>query len=126
VRTEALADSGLLAEGTLFNTVYRLDLPEGTTSTRWPRRPRRAGAIAACAGATRAPAPTAPARWWSGSGRFLVLVGLSGLAVGGVGVSAAVAAYVAAKAEVIATLRTLGASRRTIFASYLLQVGALG
>lgn len=126
VRTEALRDSGLLAEGTLFNTQYRLDLPEtadpdlvweeardrfGDRGLRW--QDARTGADGTAEVVERL-------------GRFLVLVGLSGLAVGGVGVSAAVGAYVAAKAEVIATLRTLGASRRTIFASYLMQVGTLG
>ena len=125
VRTEALAASGLLAEGTLFDSHYRVDLPEGTdlaalereaeglwrdTGMRW--RDARDGAGATDEVVDRL-------------GAFLVLVGLSGLAVGGVGVSAAVGAYVAAKAPVIATLRTLGASRLTIFATYGLQVGAL-
>jgi putative ABC transport system permease protein len=126
VRTEALADSGLLAEGTLFNTVYRLDLPSDAdldavskeAEARFANRGLRWQDARTSAGGT--------AEVVERLGRFLVLVGLSGLAVGGVGVSSAVAAYVAAKAEVIATLRTLGASRGTIFASYLLQVGALG
>ena len=58
-------------------------------------------------------------------GAFLILVGLSGLAVGGIGVSSAVRAYLARKTSVIATLRTLGADRATIFQTYFLQVGAL-
>jgi len=58
-------------------------------------------------------------------GAFLILVGLSGLAVGGIGVSAAVRAYLASKTSVIATLRTLGATRATIFQTYFLQIGAL-
>jgi putative ABC transport system permease protein len=58
-------------------------------------------------------------------GSFLVLVGLAGLAVGGVGVSAAVRAYLEGKTEVIATLKTLGAEGRTIFLVYFIQIGAL-
>jgi putative ABC transport system permease protein len=58
-------------------------------------------------------------------GSFLVLVGLAGLAVGGVGISASVRAYLAGKRPVIATLRTVGADRATVFAVYLIQVGAL-
>ena len=58
-------------------------------------------------------------------GAFLVLVGLSGLAVGGVGVAAAVRAYLANKTNVIATLRTLGADRATIFQTYFIQIGIL-
>jgi putative ABC transport system permease protein len=58
-------------------------------------------------------------------GSFLVLVGLSGLAVGGVGVSAAVRAYLSGKTATIATLKTLGATRATIFQTYAIQIGAL-
>ena len=120
-----LADAQLLAAGTLFNSKYRLDLPEGTD-------------LAALATEARAQFENTGMRWTDARngapgvaefverlGAFLVLVGLSGLAVGGVGVSAAVRAYLADKTSVIATLRTLGAERRTIFQTYFLQIGAL-
>ncbi|MCO4847897.1 MAG: ABC transporter permease [Yoonia sp.] len=125
VLTDDLAQSGLLSEGTLFSTQYRLTLPQGAdlealatraedqfrdTGLRW--RDSREGA-----GGT--------ARFVERIGAFLILMGLSGLAVGGVGVSAAVRAYLAGKTSVIATLKTLGATRRTIFMTYLLQIGAL-
>ncbi len=55
------------------------------------------------------------ARFVERIGSFLVLVGLAGLAVGGVGVSAAVRAYLEGKIATIATLKTLGASGRMIF-----------
>jgi len=125
VRTQALADSGLIAEGTLFSTQYRLDLPEGAdlqtvedqtkdtlsdAGLRW--RDSRRGA-----GGTE--------RFVEQIGNFLILMGLAGLAVGGVGVSAAVQSYLAGKTGVIATLKTLGATRQTIFQTYFLQIGAL-
>ena len=125
VLTDDLAKSGLIAEGTLFSTQYRLDLPEGTdlqsledqtkelladSGLRW--RDSRRGA-----GGTE--------RFISRIGSFLILMGLAGLAVGGVGVSAAVQSYLSGKTGVIATLKTLGATRRTIFLTYFLQVGAL-
>ncbi|SNS91504.1 ABC transporter permease [Tropicimonas sediminicola] len=125
VRTEALANSTLLEPGTLFETHYRLAFPEGTdieaaktearrlfrdSGMRW--RDSRNGAPGVAAFVDRL-------------GAFLVLVGLAGLAVGGVGVSAAVRAYLDGKREVIAVLKTLGADSRTIFAAYLMQIGAL-
>ena len=125
VRTVDLANSGLIVQGTLFDTQYRLDLPDAVslpdleneadqrfqdTGLRW--RDAREGA-----GGT--------ASFIERIGAFLVLVGLSGLAVGGVGVSAAVRAYLAGKTGVIATLKTLGATRRTIFLTYFIQVGAI-
>ena len=125
VRTADLATSGLITEGTLFDTQYRIALPEGTSldtletdvkerfqnnGLRW--RDSREGA-----GGT--------ATFVDRIGAFLILVGLSGLAVGGVGVSAAVRAYLAGKTNVIATLKTLGADRKTIFLTYFFQVGIL-
>jgi len=125
VATPALDASGLLAPGTLFSTKYRLDLPGGVdlpaletaakarfeaSGLRW--RDARNGAPGVAEFVRRL-------------GAFLVLVGLSGLAVGGVGVSAAVRAYLADKTQVIATLRTLGADRATIFQTYFIQIGAL-
>ena len=120
-----LKDSGLLATGTLMESNYRLDLPDGTdlqdledqseslfrdSGLRW--RDARAGAPGV-------------ARFVDRIGAFLILVGLSGLAVGGVGVSAAVRSYLQGKAPVIATLKTLGATRATIFLTYFLQIGVL-
>ncbi len=125
VRTEALQGTGLLEPGSLFETEYRMTLPPGTdldtledeaedrfrdTGLRW--RDARNGAPGV-------------ARFVERLGAFLVLVGLSGLAVGGIGVSAAVRSYLTRKTSVIATLRTLGASRATIFQTYFIQIGVL-
>ena len=125
VRTQDLQASGLLAPGTLFSTKYRLDLlPDAElaalaedaeqffdgTGMRWTDA--RDGAPGISQFVERLSA-------------FLILVGLSGLAVGGIGVSAAVRAYLSQKTETIATLRTLGADRATIFQTYLIQIGVL-
>jgi putative ABC transport system permease protein len=125
VLLDDLKDSGLLVTGTLMESNYRLDLPDGAdlqdledqseslfrdSGLRW--RDARAGAPGV-------------ARFVDRIGAFLILVGLSGLAVGGVGVSAAVRSYLQGKAPVIATLKTLGATRATIFLTYFLQIGVL-
>jgi putative ABC transport system permease protein len=124
VRTADLAGSELLQPGTLFETDYRLKLSPGI------------GLEAAKARVTDALGPGL--RWRDSRNgapglsefvdrlsAFLVLVGLAGLAVGGVGIAAAVRAHLEEKTETIATLKTLGADRRTIFATYALQVGVL-
>lgn len=125
VRATDLDGANLLGAGTIYEVKYRLDLPEGAdlaaleaesdtrfegTSARW--RDSRNGAPGV-------------QRFVERIGAFLVLVGLAGLAVGGVGISASVRAYLQGKRGVIATLKTLGADRGTIFAVYVLQVGAL-
>lgn len=124
VSLEGLEGSGLIQTGTLFETQYRLRLPDGTdlevveaqaaalelNGARW--RDSRNGAPGV-------------ARFIDRIGAFLVLVGLAGLAVGGVGVASAVRAYLDGKIATIAILKTLGAEGRTIFATYFIQVGIL-
>ncbi|MEM9320957.1 MAG: FtsX-like permease family protein, partial [Pseudomonadota bacterium] len=109
--------------GTLFETEYKMRLPLGAdldslrtevetefNGARW--RDHRNGAPGVQEFVDRLSS-------------FLVLVGLAGLAVGGVGISAAVRAYLERKTAVIATLKTLGAETRTIFQTYLIQIGVL-
>jgi putative ABC transport system permease protein len=57
---------------------------------------------------------------------YLRLVGVTSLLVGGIGVAAAVRAFLARKVGTIAILRCLGASARTLTAVYLVQALALG
>jgi putative ABC transport system permease protein len=59
-------------------------------------------------------------------GRYLSLVGLVALLLGGLGVASAVHALLKRKLETIAVLRCLGASARQVFAAYLIQAAGLG
>lgn len=124
VATEALEGSGLLGEGSFFESALRLRTPEGTdldalkaelitdeaAGLRW--RDRRNGAPGV-------------QRFVDRIGAFLVLVGLAALAVGGVGVSSAVRAYLGEKTGTIATLKTIGADGAGVFMIYLMQIGVL-
>ncbi|MEL7125523.1 MAG: FtsX-like permease family protein [Pseudomonadota bacterium] len=125
VLRDSLANAQLLAAGTLFNSKYRLDLPDGTDLETLEQEARTQFENAGMRWTDARNGAPGVAEFVDRLGAFLVLVGLSGLAVGGVGVSAAVRAYLADKTSVIATLRTLGAERRTIFQTYFLQIGAL-
>ncbi len=58
--------------------------------------------------------------------RFLGLVGLTALLLGGLGVGSAVNVFVREKRAVIATLRCLGATQAQAFTAYLLQAALLG
>jgi putative ABC transport system permease protein len=125
VRTHDLAESGLLTSGTMFSTNYRLDLPPDTDLTTVSEAAEEKFGKSGLRWTDARNGAPGVARFVDRLGAFLVLVGLSGLAVGGVGVSAAVRAYLAEKTSVIATLRTLGADRATIFQTYFIQIGIL-
>ena len=120
-----LDGSGLLTEGTLFETNYRLDLAPDTDLAALETQAEARFAGAGLRWTDARDGAGGIAQFVDRLGAFLVLIGLSGLAVGGVGVSAAVRAYLAGKTPVIATLKTLGATRRTIFATYFTQIGLL-
>lgn len=125
VTTDSLARSGLLAPGTLFSTKYRMDLPAGADLAQAESEARAAFETSGMRWTDARNGAPGIAEFVARLGAFLVLVGLSGLAVGGVGVSSAVRAYLQDKTSVIATLRTLGADQRTVFLIYFLQIGAL-
>jgi putative ABC transport system permease protein len=57
--------------------------------------------------------------------RFLLIVGLSSLLVGGVGISNAVTAYIQERQRAIATLRSLGATGPRILVHFFTQVGIM-
>ncbi|MGB3338856.1 MAG: FtsX-like permease family protein [Devosia sp.] len=57
--------------------------------------------------------------------RFLVIVGLGSLLIGGVSVWTGMQAYIAERASVIAILRSMGATRSRIFIHFFAQVAAL-
>ncbi|WP_297767450.1 FtsX-like permease family protein [uncultured Roseovarius sp.] len=125
VSRAALDGSGLLSPGSLFTTKYRLDLPDDTDLAALEDRAMQELDGSGFRWSDARNASPRVAEFVTRLGAFLVLVGLSGLAVGGVGISAALRAYLAGKVQVIATLRTLGADQRTIFLTYFIQVGVL-
>ncbi|MGL4237899.1 ABC transporter permease [Tabrizicola sp.] len=125
VLSQDLDGSGLLSSGSMFETRYRLLLPPDTNlqtledeaeatfrdkGMRWTDSRNAAPGIEA---------------FVDRIGSFLVLVGLAGLAVGGVGISAAIRSYLDSKTETIATLKTLGAEGGLIFRNYLWQTALL-
>jgi putative ABC transport system permease protein len=125
VRLADLADSGLLTEGSLFDSSYRLRLPPTANLDALRDDARARFADSGLQWRDRRAGPPGVGRFVDRLGDFLVLMGLAGLAVGGVGVAAAVRAHLEAKTETIATLKTLGATGATVFAIYATQIGLL-
>jgi putative ABC transport system permease protein len=58
--------------------------------------------------------------------RFLSVIGLVALLLGGIGVASGVNAFVQRKIDTVAVLRCLGASSKQVLTIYLLQAGVMG
>ncbi|HLN10428.1 MAG TPA: FtsX-like permease family protein, partial [Xanthobacteraceae bacterium] len=122
----ALRATGLLQPGSLVKWHYRLRLADADA------RDRHTKAVADAALTqfpeagwdirTRASASPEYGRNIERFTEFLTLVGLTALLVGGVGVANAIKSYLDRKREVIATMKSLGATSGQIFAIYLTQV----
>lgn len=125
VAKTALSDSGLLEPGSIFKTKYRMELPKNTDLGQMQAKAEQLFQDSGARWHDRRNGAPGVQRFVARMGAFLVLIGLAGLAVGGVGVAAAVRAYLSGKSAVIATLKTLGASGRVIFLTYLMQIGVL-
>lgn len=121
ISERALAPAGLRQDGVLNQFRYKLlletldfSVASERLDTRFPdhewdvRSPREATATLA--------------RFIGIFGNFMLLVGLTSLVVGGLGVANSVSAYLAARQDGIATMRALGASGRRITVHFLMQI----
>ncbi|MEM7057459.1 MAG: FtsX-like permease family protein [Pseudomonadota bacterium] len=122
---DGLRDAGMLAPGVLFRAGYRVKLPEGANLDQLEESFKTAFPEAGARWRDRRAAAPGITRFVDRLGAFLTIVGIASLAVGGVGIGAAVRGYLTRKVRVIAALRTLGATAGTVFAAYLIQVGLI-
>ena len=120
----ALRATGLLQPGSLVRWNYQLKLQDESERTT--------AAVATAARTqlpeagweirTRSNASPALGRSVERFTQYLTLVGLTALLIGGVGVANAVKSHLDRKREVIATLKTLGATGGQVFSVYLSQI----
>ena len=122
---EGLRAAGMLQPGVLFRAEYRLRLPPDADLAATRKAFRDAFPEAGARWRDRDAAAPGISRFVAQLGAFLTIVGIASLAVGGVGIGAAVRGYLTRKVPVIAALRTLGATAGTVFAAYLFQVGLI-
>mgnify|MGYP003673226690 FL=1 len=122
----SLATTGLVRPGTQINYEYRVRLPDSAQNE------------AAVASFRQNLDAAFPEAGWRVSDRrgvapgtqnviarttqFITLVGLAALLIGGVGAGNAVRSYLAGKTQVIAMLKCIGAGRRLVFATWLMEI----
>ena len=122
VRTADLAQSGLIVPGTLYEADYRLLLPAGADLDALQAEAEVAFRDKGMVWTDKRNAARGVEKFVDRLGSFLILIGLAGLAVGGVGVASAVRAFMAARVGTIATLKVLGAEGALVLRVYLLQI----
>ncbi|MBX9758025.1 MAG: FtsX-like permease family protein [Beijerinckiaceae bacterium] len=130
ISQDALAQTGLIQPGSLVRWTYRVLLPGTATSPaasgervdQFVSDVEKRFPDAGWQLRTRANVSPQFTRNLERMSQFLTLVGLTALIVGGVGVANAVRGYVDRRTPDIATLKSLGATGRYVFAATLLEV----
>jgi putative ABC transport system permease protein len=121
-----LKTTGLIQPGSLINYAYRLTLPQQSDTESFKTQLQQ-----------RFPEAGWRIRSWREAAprvRFfldrmetnLTLLGLCSLLIGGLGISGAVRGYLNGKRNHIATMKCIGATRKLIFTTYLMQILLLG
>ena len=129
ISLEALKSAGLLREGSLAETHYKVKLAGERTKTELRALQKALRAELGDKGfrvrtaVNAAPALSDAVERFS---QFLALVALCALLVGGVGVANAVQAHLDGKRPVIATFKSLGASGGFVATVYLIQILLIG
>ncbi|HEY2068551.1 MAG TPA: FtsX-like permease family protein [Rhizomicrobium sp.] len=125
VSQAALKRTGLVTIGSLIEYSYRVAVPPGAPIAGFRREARKAFPDGGWQIGDRNHAAPGTQRFIREVTMFLTLVGLTALAVGGVGAGQAVGAFLDRKRAEIATLKALGAEGGTIFLMFFFQVMAI-
>ncbi|WP_375196422.1 ABC transporter permease [Sphingobium sp.] len=120
---EGVRRTALIQPGSLYESKYRIRLPAGANPRASGEALKRAFPMAGFEIKDRDRAAPGTSRFFERMGQFLSLIGLTALAIAGVGVGNGVTSYLAIKRNGIATLKILGASTSDISRIYLIQIG---
>ena len=115
--------TGLVQPGSLYTSAYRMKLPASVSPEEVTQRIEERFPEAGFDIDDRSNGAPGTRRFIERLGQFLTLIGLTALVVAGIGVGNGVTSWLDGKRGVIATLKLLGATSRTIFLSYLFQIG---
>lgn len=121
IATSALDATKLVQPGTMAYWHYSVKLTSGLTAPQVQEIAKRDFAESGWRMRDWKEGSPGVRRFLDRAGLFLVLVGLTALLIGGVGVANAVHAHLSGKTPTIATLKSLGATSGLIFRVYLWQ-----
>ncbi|MDG2475211.1 MAG: FtsX-like permease family protein [Paracoccaceae bacterium] len=116
-----LINSGLLGLGTMFDTEYKLVSPD-IDIERVKQATKKLFKESGMRWRDSQNATPGIDRFVDRLTSFLLLIGMAGMAIGGIGVALSVTVYLETKSVTIATFKTLGAKDSTIFSVYFLII----
>ena len=120
-----LAMSGLIQPGSISTTSYRVLLPAGADPEAAGKAFQQRFPEGGWRSTGRDEAGSGTRRFIDRLGQMLLLVALSALAIGGLGMSSAAAAFAASRRPTIAVLKLMGATRRTVNVMLLAEIGLI-
>jgi putative ABC transport system permease protein len=125
VSDDGLKHTGLVVLGSLIEYHYRVATPANASLRAFKHEANKAFPDAGWQIEDRNNAAPGIRRFVEQVTMFLTLVGLTALAVGGVGAGQSVSAFIGRKRAEIATLKALGADGNLIFLAFFIQVMAV-
>jgi len=120
-----LAMSGLIQPGSISSTGYRIILSEGADGESVGKAFQRQFPEGGWRSVAREEAGAGTRRFIDRLGQMLLLVALSALAIGGLGMSSAAAAFASSRRPSIAILKLVGATRRTVDSMLFAEIGLI-
>jgi putative ABC transport system permease protein len=125
VDEEGLRASNLIQPGSISSTSYRLLLPTGADAEAVGKAFQQQFPEGGWQATSRDEAGSGTRRFIDRLGQMLLLVALSALAIGGLGMSSATAAFAASRRPSIAIIKLVGATRRTVDTMLLAEIGVI-
>lgn len=125
VALKSLPETKLINPASLVHWAYRIRLPRNSSTAAFVAALNRAFPNTGWEVHTFKNGAAGTKRWINRARQFFILIGLTILLIGGVGVGNAVETYLERRTVTIAILKSLGASSQLIFEIYLFQVLAL-
>jgi putative ABC transport system permease protein len=122
---QGLAASGLIQPGSISSTQYRILLPPGQEPEAVGKAFQQRFPDGGWRSVSRDEAGSGTRRFIDRLGQMLLLVSLSALAIGALGMSSAAAAFAASRRPTIAVLKLLGATRRSIAVMLFAEIGLI-
>jgi putative ABC transport system permease protein len=125
ISNAALPDTKLIQPGSLVYHVYRAKLPLAISGPRWLARVKEQFPDVPWRIRGVEDAATGVKNFIDRTRMFLNLVGLSALLIGGLGIGNAVRVYLEGRAQSLAILKSLGATRGFIFTLHILLIARM-